>query len=82
VDDDLGRRRGVEVRLLDGRHVVVDQVLRFLWILPGKEEELSSDGFRRGRQHVQVVERAVVMEATEVAVADNLLVSAVPNGEN
>ena len=46
MDNDLGGARGVEVRLLDGGHVVVDQVLRFLRVLPREEEHLSSDGLR------------------------------------
>ena len=81
MDDDLGGGRGVEVRLLDGRHVVVDQVLRFLRVLPREEEQLSSDSLRRCRQHIQVVEGAIVVEATEITVADDLLVPAVPKHE-
>ena len=82
VDDDLGRGRDVEAGLLDGRHVVVDHVLRFLGVLPGEEEHLGPDGLRRGWQHVQVVEGSVVVEAAQVPVANGLLVSTFPERKN
>ena len=78
MNDDLRWSGDVEVGLLQGRHVVVDQVLRFLRILPGEEKQMSSDGLWRRRQHVQVVEWAVVVEAAEIAVANGLLVAPFP----
>ena len=56
-------------------HVVVSDELRNLPVLVGVEHELCVDLIRGGRQHVQVVEGALVAEAAEVAVAHNFLVA-------
>ena len=78
MNDDLRRGRGVEVGLLDGRHVVVDDVLRLLGVLAGEEKHLGPDGLGRCRQHVQVVEGAVVVEAAQVPVTNGLFVAPFP----
>ena len=47
-------------------------------LIPGVEEYLGADLLRRRGQHVEVVEGALVPEAADVAVTDDLLVALHP----
>lgn len=71
VDHDLTRLGGVVRRRQDRAHVGVDELGRFVAALRRVQVEPGADLFRRRRQQVQVAERALVAEASELVVADH-----------
>ena len=75
MDDDLdGEGRG-EVGVGQLGPVVVVEELRQLSVLGCVEQELGVDLVGRRWQHVQVVEGAVITEATQITITNHLLVS-------
>ena len=82
MDDDLERKGRVEVGLFETGQVVVLEHLGNLPVLLGVEEQLGPNLLWWGGQHVQVVERALVAEATQVPVAHDLFIAAVTRVAN